>query len=536
MKANDLVIEWTSGNFKEILPDNLSPYSESVLPGLFNAAFEKLYSSYGCELRPEQKRMVDVFEKKAYFNITALYSLAEEFWGVEGRKVIEAMGGSVSNQLDRQTSVRPSASKKFGRYLRAMLVALKAVYNVRRFKPVAPKNDDPLTRLDRAERLLSEQLVHHLAIGLFSTSLIDMLVVAIGKSRNSQPSRDIHTLLRASDTAPSIRQQKAWNALIDAYMAKTGDNTKLFEDRFAAYLAEFGNRCVYEMEVAMPRLKENPCRILQELELLAKAIRRHESGDPRQASGDTGLQSPAGLIRRCGLMFPFLYILAAVARRMITEREMSKAAIAATAAQLRFILLEVSQSMNLEGIGCEQDIFFLKSQEIKYIHAHALGTARVQVHARKRQSAPMQANNLLERNGALIKPTPTPPLVGNVALSGLPVSSGVAKGYVRILENVNDVSELKKGEIAVVRALDAGWSLLFSVAGGIITEIGGMVSHAAILVREQNIPAIFNVDNLYQHLENGDFVELNCSTGTITKIVPEPAANTQAETDLARRN
>jgi pyruvate,water dikinase len=99
-------------------------------------------------------------------------------------------------------------------------------------------------------------------------------------------------------------------------------------------------------------------------------------------------------------------------------------------------------------------------------------------------------------------------------LRGIPACYGRVKGNVRVI-NHNYAGNIKKGDIIVIKSLDISWTPLFSVAGGLITELGGILSHAAIIAREYNIPTIVNVENATTTLEDGDRVLLDGETGVI---------------------
>lgn len=106
-------------------------------------------------------------------------------------------------------------------------------------------------------------------------------------------------------------------------------------------------------------------------------------------------------------------------------------------------------------------------------------------------------------------------------LRGIPACYGRVKGNVRVI-NHNYAGNIKKGDIIVIKSLDISWTPLFSVAGGLITELGGILSHAAIIAREYNIPTIVNVENATTTLEDGDRVLLDGETGVIyyDKVLP----------------
>ncbi len=83
-----------------------------------------------------------------------------------------------------------------------------------------------------------------------------------------------------------------------------------------------------------------------------------------------------------------------------------------------------------------------------------------------------------------------------------------------------DFARVRPGDVLVCRTTDPAWTPLFGVAAAIVTEIGGMLSHAAIVAREQGLPAVLAVPNATTALHDGAPVEVNGSTGRIVFVNP----------------
>jgi phosphohistidine swiveling domain-containing protein len=105
-------------------------------------------------------------------------------------------------------------------------------------------------------------------------------------------------------------------------------------------------------------------------------------------------------------------------------------------------------------------------------------------------------------------------------LSGMAVSPGVARGRVRIMTDAAD--ELEPGEVLVANVTDTGWTPFFGCAAAIVTNIGGAMSHAAIVAREFGVPAVVNTATATRHLCNGQLVEVDGTAGTV-RVVEDPA-------------
>lgn len=103
----------------------------------------------------------------------------------------------------------------------------------------------------------------------------------------------------------------------------------------------------------------------------------------------------------------------------------------------------------------------------------------------------------------------------NAGLRGIGCSKGIVRGRVRVILEVSESQQLEAGEILVTRFTDPGWTPVMVRAKAIITEVGGILSHAAVISREFGIPAILNVTDVTRKLKTGDYVEMDGSSGTI---------------------
>ncbi|MFZ1284880.1 MAG: PEP-utilizing enzyme, partial [Propionicimonas sp.] len=108
------------------------------------------------------------------------------------------------------------------------------------------------------------------------------------------------------------------------------------------------------------------------------------------------------------------------------------------------------------------------------------------------------------------------------ALAGSPVSPGVAEGRVRVVSDPASES-LAPGEILVCRATDPAWTPLFLAAAGLVTEVGGMMTHGSVVAREYGIPAVVGVHDATRRLSTGQRVRLDGTHGTI-EVLDDPGS------------
>ncbi len=104
------------------------------------------------------------------------------------------------------------------------------------------------------------------------------------------------------------------------------------------------------------------------------------------------------------------------------------------------------------------------------------------------------------------------------SLTGVAVCGGTATGPVRPLREP-DPARLRDGEILVAPSTDPGWTPLFLTASGLVMEMGGAMSHGAVVAREYGIPAVVGVPDATERITTGQQIMVDGSTGAVT---PDP--------------
>jgi rifampicin phosphotransferase len=100
------------------------------------------------------------------------------------------------------------------------------------------------------------------------------------------------------------------------------------------------------------------------------------------------------------------------------------------------------------------------------------------------------------------------------AIVGLPVSSGVIEGRARVILNMED-ADLEDGDILVTTFTDPSWTTLFVSIKGLVTEVGGLMTHGAVIAREYGLPAVVGVENATKLIKDGQRVRVNGAEGYI---------------------
>ena len=100
------------------------------------------------------------------------------------------------------------------------------------------------------------------------------------------------------------------------------------------------------------------------------------------------------------------------------------------------------------------------------------------------------------------------------AIAGLAVSFGIIEGRARVILNMEDV-DIEDGDILVTSFTDPSWTPLFVSIKGLVTEVGGLMTHGAVIAREYGVPAVVGVENATRLIKDGQRIRLNGTDGYV---------------------
>jgi phosphohistidine swiveling domain-containing protein len=294
------------------------------------------------------------------------------------------------------------------------------------------------------------------------------------------------------------------------------------------FLDRYGFRSIGEIDIGVERWSENPEHILG---ALANYVRLGDdvlAPDAQFAKGEREADAMiASLLAR--VHGPRRVILRAVlgrVRALIGMREAPKfQIIRLLATPSRELLKPVGRDLVARGLLARQDdIFFLTLAEARRaaggVDMRELVAGRRDAFARehaRRHIPRLLLSDGTDAEAALVS--------AGEGLRGSPASPGVISGTARVIRSPAG-AKLEPGEILVAPSTDPGWTPLFLTAGALVMEMGGMMSHGAVVAREYGIPAVVGVAGATDQITTGQHITVDGSAGT---VVIEEAPKVEAQ-------
>jgi pyruvate,water dikinase len=113
-------------------------------------------------------------------------------------------------------------------------------------------------------------------------------------------------------------------------------------------------------------------------------------------------------------------------------------------------------------------------------------------------------------------PEPAAERLPERTLKGVGASPGIVTGRARVIATLEEAGRLAQGEVLVCRSTAAPWTPLFAVAGAVVTNTGGILSHSAIVAREYAIPCVVGTRDATDQIADGALVTVDGGTGIVT--------------------
>jgi pyruvate,water dikinase len=542
---------WSRANVGEALPGAATPLTWSVARSFSEKGFRKAFASLGCTV-PRGGPLVANVYGRFYLNMTRFMRVAGQVPGLDPKTLLDLGGGAETELLEKQVA----GISKRGFYARLPLTATRLLAEqirlggeVDRFDVVARRAqksigeidftilpDDSLATtfgearklLDRCGELMlscaSASLASHVglktvlarSLPVGAERVAQSLTAGVGDLESAQPGI---ALLRVASIA---RNDEPARRVIEAGSARRVSDVPDGPTRRALshFLSTHGDRAVREAELATPRWREDPAVLMG---MLRSALRAEGSDAEAQVKAvrERAERELASIGKRLSLVeMSLVGMLVARCQRFARLRERMRTWVTRVLGVLRAIALEIDRRLVRSdptlGAG---SVFFCTFDELSIALTSGRTDLGEVVRMRRAEFArdegrPDPPVSFVGRPPSVV----LPPAAG-VALRGLPASGGVVQGIARVIDvRAGDSGDLAPGEVLVARTTDVGLSPLFLVAAAVVTELGGPLSHAALVAREYGVPAVVNVPGAATVIKTGDLVRVDGDRGVVERL------------------
>ncbi|EEL87276.1 phosphoenolpyruvate synthase [Bacillus cereus] len=294
-------------------------------------------------------------------------------------------------------------------------------------------------------------------------------------------------------------------------------------DAIYAFLNKYGMRCSGEIDITKTRWSEKPTTIIP---MILNNIRDFEMGASKRKF-EVGLQE--ALKKEEELLDRLQHLpdgkqkveetkqMIRNIRNFIGYREYPKyGMINRYFIYKQAILKEAEQLVQNSVINEREDIYYLTFEELhEVVRTNKLDYGII--HKRKNEYKlyeKLTPPRVITSDGEIITGKYKRENLPAEAIVGLPVSSGVIEGRARVILNMEDAN-LEDGDILVTAFTDPGWTPLFVSIKGLVTEVGGLMTHGAVIAREYGLPAVVGVENATKRIKDGQRIRVHGTEGYI---------------------
>jgi pyruvate,water dikinase len=309
-----------------------------------------------------------------------------------------------------------------------------------------------------------------------------------------------------------------------------------WRSRLQRHLDRYGH-AVYNLDFINPVPADDPSALLETLRYFV----RGQGKDPherQQRSADRREEQSRLVSARLGPRRRAVFRrLLRWAQKAAPVREDARADVGLAWPLMRRMLLELGERLTASGvIGTPSDIFWLRLDELRNaidfglatpgaaitgtdrpVRAEAVEQRKMLWRGQRKAAAPqlLPESRWMERAFGSMMPARSVQQAGNV-ITGVGASSGQVSAQARLLHGPDDFASMRPGEVLVARMTTPAWTPLFAMASGVVTDVGGPLSHSSIVAREYGIPAVLGTGVATQRVSSGQQVKVDGDAGTVT--------------------
>lgn len=538
---------WTSANAQEALPGVVTTLSEEVVIDFVRGGFTETFRLLGVPMKKiKEQELVGIFDGRAFLNVTGMRKLLE-YMPLKNpdAAVKKLLTGSTSEppRVKYSLSLLPTFLNIVWRDMTLGMTARKFTDN--EYSNWKYPGKDELEKLDNRElwEVINKCLdfrqgfMLHILGSMRYMNYFSFMEAFCGK-HNMNPSfltQGLGTLRFASSAAAlrdlAVSAGKMRKRLFDEnYLPMENWKEILKSDRdviefrrlFDAFIFEYGHLGAGTIEITGEPWREKPEMVL---EIIGNLLKKGETKGRREYLAELSRkreESIRDIKKKLSLIDRIKFI---IGLKFLHDSAPFRENLKFLAYRRIFILKEyvkeVGRRLATKGIiDSTEDVFFINRGELEKTLVYADESSleekiRIRiVEHRRRESLPIPLHRIEAPDGVKLYFSASKK-EGN-EFTGLPASAGIARGKARVLLNLSEANRLQPGEILVTKNTDPSWTPLFSIAGGIVVEVGSMLSHGAVVAREVGIPAVVCIPGIVSAIRDGDRVIVDGTNGKVS--------------------
>lgn len=545
---------WSNLNMAEVIPGVNLPLVTSSLIEIFSPAARDMFNL------PSRIPVIREIKGRLYLNLTVFEQSLKKIVRTDNFSVTDFFGGRQSKETILSNV---SLAGKIGIFVFGIKTILNSFYLQHKFQraitEVKKKTElfkkkvagaEELSELIRLEKEIFSYLAELLSIGfkglLYPFTSYFLFTSLCQKWLKGESNEKAHILLASGgrgiqcvEAFISIwnisRQIKGNSLLAKEFIASKSvsqaeelllRSPKIY-DKYQEFLKEHGYRCAKEIDISLPRWQEDRTFIIS---IIKNYLKSPEENNPKIRQRIIKKQQSL-LLKKISEELPwwklvilkkFLYL----SLKAQVERENAKSEFIRILVPLRSLIFKTGTHLYEQGLLKDSsDVFMLTRKEIdnfyfskadidKEMFLTAIEKRKKEYKTYRQIKLPDVITDLEKLSGIRSSPLNK----GISVLKGIAVSHGKIEGIARVINSVEEIFKLKPGDILVADHTDPGWTPVFATIKGVITNTGGLLSHASIVAREYSLPAVVNVANATSIIKDGENILLDGDKGII-KII-----------------
>ncbi|WP_088011877.1 phosphoenolpyruvate synthase [Gottfriedia acidiceleris] len=310
------------------------------------------------------------------------------------------------------------------------------------------------------------------------------------------------------------------NFMVDLIKIEGGQETK---DAIDEYLRKYGMRCTGEIDLTRTRWSEKPSTLIPMILSNIKNFEPHASKRKFEQGLEKATKKEQELLERLKQLpdgkqkAEEIKEVISLIRNFIGYREYPKYGMISRYFVYKLALLkEAEQLVKTNVISEKEDIFYLTFEELNEVVRtnkldHQIINKRKDEYKLYHKLTPPR---VITSDGEIIVGEYNRDDLPSEAIVGLAVSTGIIEGRARVILNMEDAN-LEDGDILVTSFTDPSWTPLFVAIKGLVTEVGGLMTHGAVIAREYGLPAVVGVENATKLIKDGQRIRVNGTEGYI---------------------